>query len=1124
MVQGFKTERGPPDVARMCEMVCSIVGAVREGNSGSPQEWAAALRRIDYTYSDRGDVGHGFGRHPPHPNDFWNFLVQCESIRPIQNTGWGGQGGGRSDREGGYGGGYDRDDSGGGGFRGSSYGGDRGRSDVCFDFQKGICRRGDNCRFSHSGGVNQGVRRGRDEFGDDGFRGSSYGGDRGRSDVCFDFQKGTCRRGDNCRFSHGGGGNQGVRRGRDEFGGGGRENQRPRHNGTMAASPDELERNTEQSIQLKRNAFMLEPRPDVVLYQYRVEFAMKSDTEFVSSDDLQTGSGEYQVLRERLLNKALGSIDAKKARGTLRNRSSTINFDGMTFMSRSSKEELDGKAKCDVDLDGIIVEWETRKKDPREEDDSDDEKQADAQADTLIYRVQFKLVREISDIVNIKMEEESVQVQTSWVRAFISKEKYISTLEPKCFVLKSDLEKVNQKLDTRGSGRGVPTIDLLATRDSPPLVLFRGWQVTVGTNRDGKHVEVSLKNIYLQQQSIYDWMKGLGFKIGASDDERTQTRIAGEIEKKHVVTVYNGLKYRIESIEWGVTGGSDVPLNMNARMKKKDTDDKTQPSSYTYRDYYRITYGKTIGADEPMLKALVKKRLRDGTVENRDVLLPPSLCHKLGLTQDQDEDSFMRREMVNKCTLTPSDQLAFVQSFVDELADAMNQSEESPLKLSKSPILGSGVTLEKPVITFQDETRYLPDRNNTWRNAVRDKSLVAKNEDPIAMKNWCILFEDRYGHDVDIFVQEMLRVARPMSVRFDDPVKIGVGGTRVEDFIYAYQDAAKRQRGFEFCLVVLPKSAASFYEQIKGELTFGECCCPSQCIQAKQTLQGKSGRPDLSKVTAVVLQMAGPKHSNSIWHVDHVEEISEALCSQGGNKHMMVMAYDVMSSIACLCYTTDKKMAKTHAVLANLEGGAEGRNPVADLAEDALTKFHGCNGVWPAGVLLYRVGVSGSQSSRMADDADEFCERIVQFYTDKGEPHPGIEICQVNLSGAKLMDGRNGNAPPGSMLDEDEKKTILLAHGSRPSATACPLRLIRVTPAAYCDNNETWEKVKRITQKNCSMYENYSGTIKLPALAHKAKICADKLSRWWGRYRSGKDSWPEVYARLTPFLDRPFYV
>ena len=93
MVQGFKAERGPPDVARMSQMVCSIVGAVRQGNSGNPQEWAAALRRIDYTYSDRGDVSHGFGRHPPRPNEFWNFLVQCESICPIQNTGGGGLGG-----------------------------------------------------------------------------------------------------------------------------------------------------------------------------------------------------------------------------------------------------------------------------------------------------------------------------------------------------------------------------------------------------------------------------------------------------------------------------------------------------------------------------------------------------------------------------------------------------------------------------------------------------------------------------------------------------------------------------------------------------------------------------------------------------------------------------------------------------------------------------------------------------------------------------------------------------------------------------------------------------------------------------------------------------------------------
>ena len=78
--------------------------------------------------------------------------------------------------------------SGGGGGR-SSGGRQNSRTKrrgVCFDFQKGTCTRGDSCIYSHS---------------NDG--GGGGGGNRTkRKGVCYDYQKGECNRGDNCIYSH----------------------------------------------------------------------------------------------------------------------------------------------------------------------------------------------------------------------------------------------------------------------------------------------------------------------------------------------------------------------------------------------------------------------------------------------------------------------------------------------------------------------------------------------------------------------------------------------------------------------------------------------------------------------------------------------------------------------------------------------------------------------------------------------------------------------------------------------------------------------------------------------------------------------------------------------------------
>lgn len=92
-----------------------------------------------------------------------------------------------------------------------SYGGKRSwdsEKEMCGDFKRGNCSRGDRCRFSHGdsgGGGSRGDDRG-------GYGKSSWGGGgdskRGRTEgkydkkPCGDFQKGNCSRGDRCRFSH----------------------------------------------------------------------------------------------------------------------------------------------------------------------------------------------------------------------------------------------------------------------------------------------------------------------------------------------------------------------------------------------------------------------------------------------------------------------------------------------------------------------------------------------------------------------------------------------------------------------------------------------------------------------------------------------------------------------------------------------------------------------------------------------------------------------------------------------------------------------------------------------------------------------------------------------------------
>jgi len=77
----------------------------------------------------------------------------------------------------------------------------------CYDYRdKGDCRFGEDCKFTHDGKMGSG--KGRDRY-EQGRRPGPYDGGKGKGKdgpgECYDYRdKGDCRFGDTCRFTHDG--------------------------------------------------------------------------------------------------------------------------------------------------------------------------------------------------------------------------------------------------------------------------------------------------------------------------------------------------------------------------------------------------------------------------------------------------------------------------------------------------------------------------------------------------------------------------------------------------------------------------------------------------------------------------------------------------------------------------------------------------------------------------------------------------------------------------------------------------------------------------------------------------------------------------------------------------------
>ena len=152
----------------------------------------------------------------------------------------------------------------------------------------------------------------------------------------------------------------------------------------------------------------------------------------------------------------------------------------------------------------------------------------------------------------------------------------------------------------------------------------------------------------------------------------------------------------------------------------------------------------------------------------------------------------------------------------------------------------------------------------------------------------------------------------------------------------------------------------SFYNAIKGELTFGKYSCPNQAVTSAAD-DSKRGRCDMSKVTGVVAQMAGPKKSNKLWSVVDVDELCKVLCPRGEEPLPMVMALDHFQKMNCLTFTTKANMVNVKCGF-HYRSGDDGENVYRSLMTDAFNRFAEDNdGKPPNGMLVYLVGTSDSR-------------------------------------------------------------------------------------------------------------------------------------------------------------------
>lgn len=299
---------------------------------------------------------------------------------------------------------------------------------------------------------------------------------------------------------------------------------------------------------------------------------------------------------------------------------------------------------------------------------------------------------------------------------------------------------------------------------------------------------------------------------------------------------------------------------------------------------------------------------------------------------------------------------------------------------------------------------------------------------------------------------------------------------------------------------------------------------PSQVILTSTIQAGKNLRSIINKVLIQVCAKVG----GTPWSVSDIPFMDQPT---------MIVGVDILhkncmkqKSLFSFCATVNRNASRYWSSIELRDSKEEIGIGIQDAVTKAMQEFKKCNGIYPQNVLVYRDGVSLSQSKQVNEiEVTAFSRAFDNLAQNHGlESKPTfVYICANKKVGAKFFsegnsrDGGLGNPDSGTVIDEsiDTGKDFYLISQKTHQGSAAPTHYFVL---AYCTNEKKagggegveyvqkqgedlpqrmMKDIQLLTYKLCYMYYNWSGSIKVPAPVQYAQ----KLTTLIGdRYRADK--------------------
>ncbi len=475
----------------------------------------------------------------------------------------------------------------------------------------------------------------------------------------------------------------------------------------------------------------------------------------------------------------------------------------------------------------------------------------------------------------------------------------------------------------------------------------------------------------------------------------------------------------------------------------------------------------------------------------KKIYLIPELCYLTGLTDEMRNNFNLMKNLAVITKGTAQGKMKECVGLIDSILQKDKCKEDIDrwgISIKPQPVRLHGRKLDAGNIVMHNKGNSRFSFNIDTSDDI-DRKIQTEMYSQPNLNRWIVFYGNRDEQTVQTMMDTFKQVKKSFNYPLGEPKLIQVNGANIREWEKTIDNTVSSLPGIQIALLAIPGSRGKgqLYNDVKRLMT-SKYGIPSQVVLAGTLNKPRGLRSVINKV---LIQM-NAKIGGEPWAISDMPFTKQPT---------MVIGVDIVnkngrSYLGCVG-SYNNMLTRFHSTckVVNSNTGTECGTSLSEAVEELFNKFKQVNNIAPQHIIILRDGLAVQQVKLIEDEV----KKVKQFLSND------VKLTYVVLNKRNTLkvfsvDGNDSfvNIPPGTLVDNTVVNGECYDFYLISQKTNQGLSQATHYKIAYDDYNVSPEEIHEFIYKNCYLYYNWTGGIKVPAPCQYARklavLVAEKLS------------------------------